>query len=767
MLGSNGREGFSATARWAALAGLGATVALALPGCGAADGASDKSLETHEEPSVGQVSAAISGGTTLNVPIYFHFLYDHIDAATGLPSYGNETILDVDSTIAWGNGVLDTAAGSDARRLHIVRAGVEYEKAPGTCPDPQTAIAPHRVYGAINTIMTNLCSGVTTSSYSNRANAGALIHELGHALGLFHTFEGNTDASTVELLYRDRDPNSATSCYRRGDHICDTPPDYGYVGYNSCATQVSGENLCLQDGPPCNPSDPIIDGTGVCTNLAAGLAQRAYDPAKLGLFPSPAPGNMMAYWTDSFFTQEQFLRMHNYVDWRIGLPDWVSAADRAVEFTFWGGPADPIWAKATNRDWSLSNAVVDTFASAAPGALPINYTVNKALGQGRRVLGVKVTANVSGTPSGNLKITVTPPRGGSPAVVTSSAIRVANGQMFADEAYAPPPAASTLAALRGIRSQGAWSVRVEDSAPIKVTNLTLQLVETDRGYETNDRGPRGVSDVIAYRASANQLWVSANQMNGGANFAGGVFDKPGTVPAGRQIIAGDVDGDGGIDLVARNGSAISVAFNRDSYATWYSGGIAGSDTPLASDEVLMGDFDGDGFGDLMRRRPDASINSAHWKFHRGVGDGTFEAGVAPVIGANDTAYATNMHWTVGDLNGDGRSDLLIRYNGSGLFWASVNVTAPPTTNGVTPTFYGGFNPTIAGSNYAYQDNDRLILMDVNQDGLDDLVVRRSGTGEWITSLNQSGTAFGGGFSMQIGGSRFAYNDTDTILGALN
>jgi subtilisin-like proprotein convertase family protein len=731
-----------------------------------------------DEAPVATTTEAFAGGTVINVPVYFHFLYDHVDAATGLPAYksgsASETILDLDAALATGNAALDAAAPSDGRRLHLVRIGVEYEPAPSTCPDPKATIDPHRVFGAINVVASPLCGGVTTLAYANRANAGALIHEIGHALGLQHTFNNNTDANQVELLDREPDPTNAQSCYRRGDFTCDTPPDYGYVGYNTCSVQIPGLDLCTQIGSACNPNDPVIDGKGVCTPYFMPpfhLGKRVYDPAKLGLYPSPAPGNIMAYWTQSFFTPEQFLRMHNYVDWRLGLQAWVPASEKPLRFGFWGAPSDPIWSAPVDADHALTNAVSAWYTDPSTRTLPATLSVNNAPGAGRRVLGVRVSANVTGTPSANLKITVTPPRGAAPAVVAAGSIRVAGGQILADEAFATPGSAPSLATLRGLRSQGAWSVRVEDTAPIRVTNLSLTLVDGDRAYLASDRQARGVSDVMVYRPSAQALWTSYNEMNGAPQFAGGVYDGLPVPPSallvpGTQYMGGDVDGDGATDLVGRNAGTIAVAFARESYATWHAGSIAGSDLPFATDEVLMGDFDGDGIGDLMRRRPIALINTAVWRFHRGNGDGTFGPGVPPVIGANDVAYAANMRWTVGDLNGDGRSDLLVRYEGSGLFWTSINVTPPPTTSGVTPTFYGGFNPTFGGSMYAYADADRFALMDVNQDGMDDLVARRSGTGQWFASINQTGTALGAPIAASVGGGQVAYLDSDTILGAL-
>lgn len=76
---------------------------------------------------------------------------------------------------------------------------------------------------------------------SNPENTVVLIHEMGHYLGLYHTFEGgcvNAD------------------CTQDGDRVCDTPPDQSTahvacsIGMNSCATDA-------QSGFPSDQQDQI------------------------------------------------------------------------------------------------------------------------------------------------------------------------------------------------------------------------------------------------------------------------------------------------------------------------------------------------------------------------------------------------------------------------------------------------------------------------------------------------------------------------------
>ncbi|MCB0521628.1 MAG: T9SS type A sorting domain-containing protein [Saprospiraceae bacterium] len=78
---------------------------------------------------------------------------------------------------------------------------------------------------------------------SNQANSGVQIHEMGHYLGLYHTFQGGC---------------SNSDCLADGDRVCDTPPDQTTAWIpcsstsNSCSTDAnsgfsSDQNDLFQD----------------------------------------------------------------------------------------------------------------------------------------------------------------------------------------------------------------------------------------------------------------------------------------------------------------------------------------------------------------------------------------------------------------------------------------------------------------------------------------------------------------------------------------
>ncbi|MCB0793600.1 MAG: PKD domain-containing protein [Flavobacteriales bacterium] len=78
----------------------------------------------------------------------------------------------------------------------------------------------------------------------NPDNSKVAVHEAGHYLGLYHTFEGGC---------------ANNNCLLDGDRVCDTPPD-GSTSTVTCGTAI---NTCAtdQDDPsPNNPFRPIADG---------------------------------------------------------------------------------------------------------------------------------------------------------------------------------------------------------------------------------------------------------------------------------------------------------------------------------------------------------------------------------------------------------------------------------------------------------------------------------------------------------------------------
>lgn len=78
---------------------------------------------------------------------------------------------------------------------------------------------------------------------SSPGNTGVLVHEMGHYLGLYHTFEGGCQND---------------DCLINGDRVCDTPPDQSTL-WVPCDQVVNSCNTDAQSGFPSDQPDMILN----------------------------------------------------------------------------------------------------------------------------------------------------------------------------------------------------------------------------------------------------------------------------------------------------------------------------------------------------------------------------------------------------------------------------------------------------------------------------------------------------------------------------
>ncbi|NNC95876.1 MAG: T9SS type A sorting domain-containing protein [Chitinophagales bacterium] len=145
-----------------------------------------------------------------------------------------------------------------------------YATLPGTNPNRDGVVLDYRYVGSSTT------NNFPGASPYNRGRTGT--HEVGHYLGLLHTFQGGCSG------------NNASNCGFQGDDICDTPPtfsaNYGCItgtNQNTC-TEVPNDNPDM----PMNYMDYVNDA---CMNLftdgQVDLMESTLNTSRAGLLTSP------------------------------------------------------------------------------------------------------------------------------------------------------------------------------------------------------------------------------------------------------------------------------------------------------------------------------------------------------------------------------------------------------------------------------------------------------------------------------------------------
>ena len=185
---------------------------------------------------------------------------------------------------------------------------------------------------------------------------------------------------------------------------------------------------------------------------------------------------------------------------------------------------------------------------------------------------------------------------------------------------------------------------------------------------------------------------------------------------------------------------------------WYASASSGSSfgSPLRlvndggdpTDVYLTGDVDGDGDSDLVYGRP-SSATTVRWFVRRstGRGLGSYESWV-------DDAGDVGDVFRIGDVNGDGRDDLLYGRPATG----NHNANAIPLTWYVrlsTGSSFGEYSKWLDSGGY---QGHPVFVRDFNRDGKDDLIAARIPTGQYgIWHLHpSSGRSFGSGNRLYSG-----------------
>ncbi|SEO92325.1 FG-GAP repeat domain-containing protein [Actinacidiphila rubida] len=123
---------------------------------------------------------------------------------------------------------------------------------------------------------------------------------------------------------------------------------------------------------------------------------------------------------------------------------------------------------------------------------------------------------------------------------------------------------------------------------------------------------------------------------------------------------GDLNNDGRSDLLARDGSGVLWLLTGKGDGTFYGRGKVGAGWGGYNQIVGAGDINGDGFSDIVAR-----ASNGHLYLYQGTGSGPAPFKARVDIGAGWNTYSKLA--AVGDLDGDGRADIVAATSGGQLY----------------------------------------------------------------------------------------------------
>lgn len=275
-------------------------------------------------------------------------------------------------------------------------------------------------------------------------------------------------------------------------------------------------------------------------------------------------------------------------------------------------------------------------------------------------------------------------------------------------------------------SSGGWyAYLLQGASIVGAGGINATTLDTWQPIAVRDLDGDGRADLLLRHTSGG--WYSY-QLNGTQILSAGTIGMT-TDQSWTPVAVEDFNADGRADVLARRTSGHWFLYELDHRDILASGAVDLS-TDRGNGFAHAGDYNGDGAADVLLR----NRSSGQWHQYSLLGSQVFADG--PLAATNDKQWvhplapAEEASTVAHDINGDGRSDILLRRNSGHWYHYQLNGTA---FSGA-----GAINGTLALSWVPVSDAD------FNGDGKADLLLRNSVTNTWYLYLLDGSSIIGAG-----------------------
>ncbi len=243
---------------------------------------------------------------------------------------------------------------------------------------------------------------------------------------------------------------------------------------------------------------------------------------------------------------------------------------------------------------------------------------------------------------------------------------------------------------------------------------------------TGDFDGNGKSDALFYYGGDGNWWMGLSDgTNLGWHNAGSLASLGNLVDGKHAFYSGDFDGNGKTDALVYASADGSWRFGLSdgTNLTWQ----VASTTPGYGDlldgrrRIFIGDFSGDGKADVLFY----FNGDGNWWLGTSTGTQLNWSKVATTSGYGNLLDGSHALYT-GDFDGNGKADVLMYYNGDGNWWLGASSGTQLNWSQVAST--SGYGNLLDGSH-------RLLAGDFDGNGKSDVLMYYNGDGNWWMGLS--------------------------------